>query len=98
LCVFFDAPLQPFILLGSLIAVQDSFKAKFFLLALSLEPVEYVVHQELHYQKWNNRQRMDQLLRTFEFFERWTDKSKETSHQLLAYYNLSDDGENYTLP
>jgi hypothetical protein len=34
---------------------------------------------------------MDQLLRTFEFFEGWTDKSKETSHQLLAYYNLSDD-------
>jgi hypothetical protein len=25
----------------------------------------------------DNRQRMDQLLRTFEFFERWTDKRKD---------------------
>jgi hypothetical protein len=25
-------------------------------------------------------------------------KVKRTSHQLLAYYNLSDDDENYTLP
>jgi dipeptidyl aminopeptidase/acylaminoacyl peptidase len=42
-------------------------------------PVEYVVPEQLHEitRSGDNRQRMDQLLRTFEFFERWTDKSKE---------------------
>jgi hypothetical protein len=42
----------------------------------------------------DNRQRMDQLLRTFEFFERWTDKSKESHQQLITTYPMMD----YTLP
>jgi dipeptidyl aminopeptidase/acylaminoacyl peptidase len=48
-------------------------------------PVEYVVHPGATHEitrSGDNRQRMDQLLRTFEFFERWTDKGKRTSHQL----------------
>jgi dipeptidyl aminopeptidase/acylaminoacyl peptidase len=42
-------------------------------------PVEYVVHPGATHEitrSGDNRQRMDQLLRTFEFFERWTDKRK----------------------
>jgi dipeptidyl aminopeptidase/acylaminoacyl peptidase len=43
-------------------------------------PVEYVVHPGATHEitrSGDNRQRMDQLLRTFEFFERWTNKNKE---------------------
>jgi dipeptidyl aminopeptidase/acylaminoacyl peptidase len=42
-------------------------------------PVEYVVHPGATHEitrSGDNRQRMDQLLRTFEFFERWMDKKK----------------------
>jgi dipeptidyl aminopeptidase/acylaminoacyl peptidase len=40
-------------------------------------PVEYVVHPGATHEitrNGDNRQRMDQMLRTFEFFERWIDK------------------------
>jgi DNA-binding transcriptional regulator GbsR (MarR family) len=49
------------------------------------------MHQELHMKlpEVDNRQRMDQLLRTFEFFERWTDKVKKAINNLLQH--LSDD-------
>jgi dipeptidyl aminopeptidase/acylaminoacyl peptidase len=43
-------------------------------------PVEYVVHPGATHEitrSGDNRQRLDQLLRTFEFFERWINKSKD---------------------
>ena len=43
-------------------------------------PVEYVVHPGATHEitrTGDNRQRMDQMLRTFEFFERWIDKKKD---------------------
>jgi hypothetical protein len=48
-------------------------------------PVEYVVHPATHEitRSGDNRQRMDQLLRTFEFLKGGLIKVKRTSHQLL---------------
>ncbi|MFV8441611.1 S9 family peptidase [Flavobacterium sp. LB2P44] len=43
-------------------------------------PVEYVVHPGATHEitrNGDNRQRMDQMLRTFEFFERWLNKNKD---------------------
>jgi hypothetical protein len=74
-----------------MIAVQDSFKGNAFRsLKVLGRPVEYVVHPGATHEitrSGDNRQRMDQLLRTFESLKGGLIKGKRTSIN-FAYYNL----------